>query len=391
MNLRKVGLYMAGIGAVAQIVGITIDAVHRADDPTLAQRQGIFDLTVPPHALFFAGICLVVFGLALAIFGKQFDELYEPGHEVTVFRRLAQVLAPAGAVALIVGSAAAAGSSSLAAGSGVPAATPATQSVAATDTVPAHVHDASATATGDAAATGTATAHNHGDVVPGSATGSSPCEKASPTPASPGQVGSGTGGAATADAAAGEHGERGLVVQQPLTETERVALEAQMAQARTVVAKYPTVKDALAAGYSESTVYVPCIGAHYTNTALALRFDPAAPSELLYDGTSPNSKIVGLSYLVFHPGGAPDGFAGPNDHWHQHNADGGLCMRGGLVIGGETTSQAECTARGGAKVELDNVWMLHAWVVPGFECTWGVFGGECPELGGRTGGTAWDN
>ena len=32
----------------------------------------------------------------------------------------------------------------------------------------------------------------------------------------------------------------------------------------------------------------------------------------------------------------PDGFAGTNDHWHQHNANGGLCFgKGGTVIGGE--------------------------------------------------------
>jgi hypothetical protein len=34
--------------------------------------------------------------------------------------------------------------------------------------------------------------------------------------------------------------------------------------------------------------------------------------------------------------------------------------------------------------------MLHDWIVPGWECSWGVFAGECPELGGRNGGTAWD-
>ncbi len=34
--------------------------------------------------------------------------------------------------------------------------------------------------------------------------------------------------------------------------------------------------------------------------------------------------------------------------------------------------------------------MVHDWIVPGWECTWGAFAGECPELGGRTGGTAWD-
>ena len=29
------------------------------------------------------------------------------------------------------------------------------------------------------------------------------------------------------------------------------------------------------------------------------------------------------------------------------------------------------------------------WVVPGWECTWGVFAGECPELGGTMGHDAW--
>ncbi len=94
---------------------------------------------------------------------------------------------------------------------------------------------------------------------------------------------------------------------------------------------------------------------------------------------------------MFHPGGAPDGFTGPNDRWHQHNLNGGLCMGpAGVVIGAESMSAAKCTAAGGKKAPLENIWMLHDWIVPGFECTWGVFVGECPELGGRTGGTAWD-
>jgi hypothetical protein len=140
-----------------------------------------------------------------------------------------------------------------------------------------------------------------------------------------------------------------------------------------------------------STAYVPCIGAHYTNTALARTFDPGAPSELLYDGTNPDSRIVGLSYLVFHDITPPAGFAGPNDLWHQHTFNGGLCInRDGVVIGAESTSAEDCAARGGHKAPLTNVWMLHDWVVPGFECSWGVFAAECPELGGRAGGSAWD-
>jgi hypothetical protein len=214
-----------------------------------------------------------------------------------------------------------------------------------------------------------------GKVLPGTATGTSPCEK-SGAPASPGQAADGMS-------------ERGMVEQAPIDQQTRTELQAQQVQARGAAAKYPTVADAEAAGYRKSTGFVTCIGAHYTNTALAVKFDPAAPSELLYDGTSSDSKIVGLSYLVYHPGGAPDGFAGPNDHWHQHNTNGGLCLKGGLVVGGEASTDQQCQAAGGAKTELKDIWMLHDWVVPGWECSWGNFAGECPDLGGQNGQSAW--
>src|SRR5438105_5270850 len=232
-------------------------------------------------------------------------------------------------------------------------------------------------------------------VLSGTATGHSPCELAAPTPASPGQVGAGSGGsnanASKTEVLASEHGTRGMVQQRALTHAERAALESQMAAARSVALRYPTVKEALAAGYVKSTPFVPCIGAHYTNVPKAARFDPSDPSELLYDGTEPNSKIVGLSYLVYHHDGPPPGFAGPNDYWHQHNANGGLCLKGALVVGDESTSPQECAQRGGRKALLTDIWMLHAWIVPGFECTWGVFSGECPELGGRLCGNAWES
>ena len=205
-------------------------------------------------------------------------------------------------------------------------------------------------------------------------TGKTPCEKAGP-PASEGQVLDGSG-----------HFHRGPYPQVPISETTREALEQQQAQARAVALKYPTVASAVAAGYRESTVYVPCIGAHYTNTGLVGSFNAATPSELLYDGTRPDSKIVGLSYLVFHPGGPPPGFAGPNDRWHQHTFNGGLCINGGgLVIGAESMSDSQCAKAGGRKVALTDIWMVHDWVVAGWECSWGVFAAECPELGGKTG------
>ena len=231
-------------------------------------------------------------------------------------------------------------------------------------------------------------------VIAGSATGQSPCEKASPTPASPGQVAGGGGGTdalkTVADVEKAGHSLRGKIAPVPLTKAERRALEAQMAAAKSVTRAYPTVKDAEAAGYSMSTPYVPCIGAHYTNISLVKNFDAAHPSELLYAGTSPDAKILGLSYLVYHTNGPPPGFSGANDHWHQHNANGGLCLKGSVVIAGEESTRQQCAAMGGRKTLLTDIWMVHAWIVPGVACDWGVFSGECPELGGRLGGTATD-
>jgi hypothetical protein len=228
--------------------------------------------------------------------------------------------------------------------------------------------------------------HNHG--APGATgiaavpvlTGNTPCEKSGP-PASQGSLMDAEG-----------HNHRGPVEQITIDRPTAVALQEQQALARGVALRYPTVADAEAAGYHASTTYVPCIGAHYTNIALVLPpFDPSAPSELLFDGTKPDSKIVGLSYLVLHPGGAPDGFAGPNDHWHQHNANGGLCFSKATrqVIGAEEVTPEQCAARGGIKQELTDIWMMHDWIVPGWECSWGVFAPECPELGGTVGADAW--
>jgi len=254
---------------------------------------------------------------------------------------------------------------------------------------PTTVAKATTTTTGPAQAIVSADAVR---VIPGSATGTSPCEKAAPTPASPGEVGAGAGGSAAiksaAEVAAAEHGVRGKVEPAALTPSQQTALNAQMVAAKDVALRYPTVKDAEAAGYRMSTVYVPCIGAHYTNLGLTTSFDPAHPSELLYAGTSPDSKIVGLSYLVYHTDGPPPGFAGPNDRWHQHNANGGLCLRGTVVVAGEESTRQQCAAMGGRKTLLTDIWMVHAWVVPGISCDWGTFSGECPNLGGRIGATA---
>jgi hypothetical protein len=218
-------------------------------------------------------------------------------------------------------------------------------------------------------AVGAASVHVHGGTTAG-LTGDTPCERSGP-PASAGQT---------------EHGHRGPFPWTAITDPgTRAQLAQQLATAHQVTQQYPTVKDAEAAGYRMTTTYVPCIGAHYINARYLGAFDPTHPAMLLYAGTSSDAQIVGLSYAVLSGSAPPDGFAGTNDIWHQHNLNGGLCIKGGVVVGSESTTPAQCTALGGAKVPLGSLWMMHAWVADGWPSSWGIFSAEHPDLGGAVG------
>lgn len=199
-------------------------------------------------------------------------------------------------------------------------------------------------------------------------TGDTACEQSGP-PVSEGQ--------------AGAHGHRGPAEWASVDRATRDVMTQQLAAAHDVTIAYPTVAAAEAAGWKMTTAYVPCIGAHYLNQRYIGGFDIAHPAMLLYDGTTPESKIVGLSYAALSGKKAPDGFAGPNDAWHQHNLNGGLCLKGRVVVGAESTSEADCKARGGVKIKLDSLWMNHVWVADGWPSSWGIFSSEHPDLGGQ--------
>jgi len=212
----------------------------------------------------------------------------------------------------------------------------------------------------------TAATHTHAGLTPGieSGNGSSPCEQSGP-PASEGQS---------------EHGHRGPSPQEPITDpATRELLGQQLATAREVALSFPTAADARAAGYVRITPYLPCIGSHWIKAPLMDgTFDVTKPEMLLYDSSGLDGRIIGLSYYVISGSQPPEGFAGPNDHWHQHI---GLCISAEGVVGNEQTTPLECAKRGGRKADGSNAWMVHAWVVPGWESAWGVFSGEHPELG----------
>jgi hypothetical protein len=220
------------------------------------------------------------------------------------------------------------------------------------------------------------TDHTHSDAtVSNAGVASSPCKQSMPSGFEGPQV----------IGAGGGHAHHGPMPWRPIADrATRDELGRQLQIAHEATLRHPTVRDAEADGYEMITQYLPCIGAHYIKTPIFLGgFDPATPTMMLYDGTSPDSKVVGLSYaMLADKESPPEGFAGPSDLWHAHDVGTEFCVSNGIVI---NASGNDCTANGGAMFGFDKHWMNHTWVADGWPSSWGVFSSEHPDLGGRIG------
>ena len=208
-----------------------------------------------------------------------------------------------------------------------------------------------------------------------------------------GSVGGGHSHDSAAPGDSGGHG--GHVGPQPWVAMTDQAQCDQLAEeldlARSITEKYDTVAKAEAGGWTKVTGYVPGIAAHYMNFgAVDSKFEIEVPEMILFDGTDPDSAVVGLSYYIIHEGDAEpsQGFTGPNDHFHRHV---GLCIVNGVVAGDSQTTAEECAARGGSKAGGDKQWMNHVWIVPGCESPWGVFSAATPVLDGALGKASADD
>jgi hypothetical protein len=211
---------------------------------------------------------------------------------------------------------------------------------------------------------------------------------APPTTASPG------GGAATSPTTAAHHHnadeQAELQPDKPLDPAAQKLVGEQLVQAREAAAKYPTVKEAKAAGMVLAGGMAPGVGAHYqlmsAETLKGLNPDGTVnasyPGSFIYGGTADDAPIVGLMYMSMTSDVAPEGFAGPNDHWHRHT---NLCIRYGngrievpFAVDGDVT-KAQCDEVQGRFMER-TIWMVHAWVVPGWESPKGVFSHDNPNV-----------
>jgi hypothetical protein len=171
---------------------------------------------------------------------------------------------------------------------------------------------------------------------------------------------------------------------QPLDATTRATLKAQLSEARDFALRYPTVADATATGYRLAGGFAPGSGAHYITYGGMTRegtFDPTKPISLIYDGTSPTSQVIGLMYYGMGQG-APEGFAGPNDHWHRHS---NVCIKNGpngLDVpfpADQDVTAKQCADVQGSLLKVTG-YMVHAWVVPSWESPLGVFSHDNPDV-----------
>ncbi len=173
------------------------------------------------------------------------------------------------------------------------------------------------------------------------------------------------------------HGTPGLQPPIDAKGPTATALASEIRAAEQAACALRTPESAARAGYVLSSNYTEGIGTHWTNWGLVdAPFDPTRPSMLLYGPRLGETQLVGFSYWVRttdHAG--PDGFAGSADRWHRHY---GMCFDRTMMLERENVrSPALCN---GTYMNGADMWMLHAWVVPGTANVWGLFAPLNPQL-----------
>ena len=117
----------------------------------------------------------------------------------------------------------------------------------------------------------------------------------------------------------------------PSTPPPRRILDAQLAQTGALIEQYPTVADAEAAGYFRAGPFAPGLGAHYNPRSVGQHRRPDGPRGPRRPDADLRRHRARLAAGRVHVHGVlgrhrdpPEGFAGPNDHWHYHT---NVCMR----------------------------------------------------------------
>jgi hypothetical protein len=185
---------------------------------------------------------------------------------------------------------------------------------------------------------------------------------------------------------------------QPLDEPTRTLLVHQLALTRLIAERFPTLGDARAAGSKPAGAFGPGLGIHMSTPSSGMPEvpppDPSVPTipgtlsdaeilrpaNLLYAGSTDDAPLAGFMYYST-TADEPEGFAGPNDHWHTHSD---LCLDlndpdGIGVLNTDEPTREACEKVGGFWYEQTQ-WMVHVWTIPGYESNQGVFSDINPAI-----------
>ena len=166
----------------------------------------------------------------------------------------------------------------------------------------------------------------------------------------------------------------------PLDPATRATLQQQLVVARDTAMRYPTVADALAAGYHVVGGFGPGSGAHYIGgysvTLRWLRPQQATGTDLRrHEPDLPDGRPHVLrhgQHRTRRVRGPERPLAPPQQRVHEGQPTV-------LSPPDADISQADCAALGGFFMTITG-WMVHAWVVPSWESPDGVFSHENPNL-----------
>jgi len=317
VDARRTGISLIVVGTAALVVGMVLDAVRQADDPTLAQREGIFAFDAFPQWLFFGGIIVLALGLLVLVLGHR---LYASTPRVAVQRRLAQIGAPVGAVILIVGGLVAASNTALG-------------ERAQASAVEADAVESDATSTAE---------HPAGHDT--ATTGPTEAAAIAPTPYDP-----------TKPIDLG--GVEGVSPEQQARAENLIAIS---------LSRLPKYSDpAVAEADGFRSIGDAATGdEHYVNTAYfndGRMLDPDYPESLVYQPDGAGGKKLAAAMYMAEPGitldSVPD-VGGKLTQWHIHN---NLCFTGQGRVGGLTSADGSCQP---PLVKGPETPMIHVWIQP---------------------------
>jgi hypothetical protein len=171
-----------------------------------------------------------------------------------------------------------------------------------------------------------------------------------------------------------------MTIRQPQQPGDRARADAIVAAARRVMAQYPTVQAAEAAGFKKFLPRIPLPIEHYTSRQYALgawrgNFDPLHPTSLIFQRSGSTLTLVGVMYTAANSADrtelnrdVPLSFG----TWHRHvdfcrPPSGATPLKDWFGPGsrfgmqGSIDTADACTKAGGTFVPLVFGWMVHVW------------------------------